>query len=337
MNLAISKRVLTDVESSRMYNVLTRFGKVIPGSQPLGTKWTLSEDIYYQFIYNTATAMKYVLMGTTKCWVYTSSTPTEKTPTAPFTNSKPLWKGATILHNSAPVAVVTNFGSNYPHYYDGGAGLFVPVTNAPYGRTFCGYLGRLFLGNVFDSGAGAWRPNRLQWSAFTDITHWDYATYLSAGYYDLNNNLDPIYNIAVTLSNILIIFRRFSIYVAYPNALAENPISERYNNEHGVIAPNTIQKVGDSFFYLGEDDAYQFTLDGGSVSIGMKIREELFSTYKPSSILYAWSFNDFLNKEYYLVVEQNDSTYRAYIYNYEQNSWTMQNFESNLSLGVWYA
>jgi hypothetical protein len=338
INLSLSKRILTESEASRMYNVLPRFGKIVPGSQKEATaKWTLGEDIYLQFAYNTVTDRKYVLMGTTKCWVYTSTSPTEKTPAAPFTNSQPIWKGATLLHNSSPVVVVTNFGNDYPHYYDGGGGLFIPLTNAPKVRTFCGYLGRIFTGNIYDSGGGVWRPNRIQWSAFTNLTYWDYATYPSAGYLDLNNSLDHIYNIEVAKSNILVIFRRFSIYIAYPNALAENPISDQFNNNHGIYAPNSLQRAGDMFFYLGDDDVYKFTLNEGSTSIGARIRDELFSLYSPAAILYVWSFLDSINKDYYLVTKLADNTYRAWIYNYEQDSWTLQDFETNISLGVWYA
>ena len=338
MNLATPKRTLSENESSRMNNVLSRFGKIVPGFQKNSTAlWTLAEDIYHQFIYNTVSAQKYVLMGTTKCWVYSATSPTEKTPAAPFTNAFPLWKGATLLHNSAPVVVVTNFGDDYPHFYDGGAGLFVALTNAPKVCTFCGYLGRIFTGNVYDSGASAWRPNRIRWSAFTDLTHWDYATYLSAGYLDLNDNLDPIYNIEKATGNILAIFRRHSVYLGYPSAYAENPIADQFNNDHGIIAPNTLQRAGDQFFYLGEDDIYRFTVSGGSTGIGARIREEFFATYDPAAILRTWSFLDYLNKEYYLVVKLATTAYRAWIYNYEQESWTMQDFDTNISLGYWYA
>lgn len=337
MNLAIPKRKLSDIEASRMFNVLTRFGKVVPGSQKNVTKWTTSEDIYLQFIYETVAAQQYILMGTTKCWVFASAALTEKTPAAPFTNVQPLWKGDTLLHNSAPVVVVTNFGNDYPHYYDGGAGLFIPLTNAPKARTFCGHLGRIFVGNVYDATAVAWRPNRIQWSAFTNLTYWDYATYFSAGYEDLNDSLDHIYNLMVAKNGVLVVFRRNSVWLCYPNTLAEKPITGYPNNDHGIIAPNSLQRAGDLFFYLGDDDIYQFTVDGGSVGIGARIRDELFATYSPANVLYAWSFHDFLNKEYYLVLKQADATYRSYIYNYEQQSWTMQNFENYISLGVWYA
>ena len=341
MNLALSKRTLTEIESSSMYNVLSRFGMIIPSSQKSVLKWTLTEDIYYQFIYDIVASQKYVMMGTTKCWVYTSTSPTEKTPATPFTNSAPIWKGATLMHNSLPVAVVTNFGNDYPHYYDGGAGLFVPLTNAPKARTFCGYLRRMFVGNVYDAGGSVWKPNRIQWTGFTDLTHWDYATYPSAGYLDLDDNLDPIYDIEITSGNVLVVFRRKSVYVCYPGTLAENPIYEQYNNNHGLFAPNTVQRVGDAFYYWGEDDVYRFTTDGGSVSIGAKVRNEILSLYNPTYVLHAWSFIDILNKEYYLIIRVADvnqnPVYRAFVYNYEQDSWSAQDFENYLSLGVWYA
>ena len=341
MNLALSKRALSEIESSGMFNVLSRFGKIIPSSQKSILKWTLGEDIYSQFIYDTVSALKYVMMGTTRCWVYTATTPTEKTPATPFTNATPIWKGATLIHNGSPVAVVTNFGNDYPHYYDGGAGLFVPLTNAPKARTFCGHLNRMFVGNVYDADLSVWRPNRIRWSTFTDLTHWDYATYLSAGYLDLNDTLDHIYNIDKTSGNVLVVFRRKSIWVCYASTLAENPIYEVYSNSHGIFAPNTVQHEGDTFYYWGEDDVYKFTVDGGSVSIGSRVRDSILASYNPAYVLYAWSFIDILNKEYYLIIRVADvnqnPVYRAYIYNYEQESWSAQDFENYLSLGVWYA
>lgn len=336
MNLATPKRTLTENEASRMFNVLSRFGKIMPGSQKLTLKWILEELIYHQFTYNTVTNPIYMLMDTTRAWAYLTGAPTEVTPVAPFTNTQPLWKGATLLHNSSPVAVVTNFGNDYPHFYNG-TGVFTPITNAPKARSFCGYLGRMFTGNVYDSDISLWRPNRIQWSAFTDLTLWDYGVNISAGYLDLNDDLDPIYNIEKTTSNLLVVFRRRSIYVCYSNALAENPITDQYSNDHGIVAPNTLQRVGGMFFYLGEDDIYSFTTSEGSISIGTRIRDELLSLIDPSTILHSWSFLDYLNKEYYLVLKHLDGLYYAWIYNYEQQSWTMQHFEDYVSLGMWYA
>jgi hypothetical protein len=244
-----------------------------------------------------------------------------------------MWKGKTLVTGSAPVAVVNNYGIDKPHYYDGGAGVFAPLTNAPSTRNFTGWGGRMLAANVY--GGSAWYINRLQWSKINDITTW--TGDISCGYLDLTDESDAILNIEVTTGNIVLIFRRNSVYLGTPNSDVTNPMSSQFLSAYGILAPFSLQRVGNNFFYLGDHDVYLIRGYEEPIGVGAKIREDLFAGMDSSKVQYAWSFVDKVNQLYYLVMRQNDATWRAWIFNYEQNSWTYQDFTGIYSVGEWYA
>ena len=333
MNLAVPRRELPENAGSGISGVLPLLGHLSPGYQPSVLKLTLGEDIYHINQY-TATAPLLMLMGTTRCWSYNGAAATERTPGVPFVNLPPIWGSTTLLHNGAPVFVSNNFGENYPYYWDGVGGTMVVVANAPQMRTFCGWQGRLWGGNIFDPVGGVWLVNRMEWSGVGDITDW---AGISWGLLDLTDDNDPIYRLEKTSGEILCIFRRRSIYVGLPNAIVTNPVGERFLTNRGVYAPNSLQRSGDDFFYMGDDDVYRFNVNEKSVSIGRPIRKELFRLLDHSKVLYVWSFHDSSNKLYYLVTKLTDATFRAWIYNYEQECWAIQAFANYIALGEWYA
>lgn len=334
MNSAFPKPTVPETEATNMSGCLTSLGHIVPGFVANTEKWTVSEVVRYMFKYYGATE-KLVLLGNTKCWVYSATTPTEKTPTPAFTSQTyQMWKGKTLISASAPVAVINNYGFDKPHYYDGGAGAFLILTNAPAMRNFCGWGGRMLGANVFDV---SWLVNRLQWSKLNDVTIWSVGADISCGSLDLFDESDAIQNIEVTTGNIVIIFRRNSIYLGLPNSDVTNPMQSQYLSSYGILAPFSLQRAGNTFFYLGDGDVYTIVGYEEPTSIGFKIRETLFATYDPATIQYAWSFLDKVNHLYYLVLRQLDTTWKAWIYNYEQQSWSYQDLSGIYSIGEWYA
>jgi hypothetical protein len=274
-----------------------------------------------------------VICCNTKVYIYTSSSPTDKTPATPFTSQTyQMWKGRTLINSSAPVAVINNYGIDKPHYYDGGAGLFLILTNAPFVRNFCGWGGRMLTANVY---SGSWLVNRLQWSKLNDVTTW--TGDISCGYLDLFDDSDAIHNIEVTTGNVVLIFRRNSIFLGVPNSDVSNPMGSQFLSSYGILSPFSLQRIGNNFFYLGDGDVYTINGYNEPTGIGSKIREDLVRYLDPSAVSYAWSFLDKINHLYYLVMKQLDTTWRAWIYNYEQQSWSYQDLTGITSIGDWYA
>jgi len=336
MNVAQPLRTLTDGEASYILGCLSSYGHLLPGFEastqqyaPAGAWAGFTQNIRHMFRYYGATDTL-VLLGNTKIWVQTTGVPIEKTPAIALTTTT-RWKGRTLVDANLPVAVINNYGLDVPHYWGGGSGLFIPIPNAPKTKAFCGWLGRMLNGNVYDT---AWYMNRLWWSGINDLT--DY-TSLSSGYLDLEGESDAILNLEVTTGNVVLIFRRKSIYLGVPISFVENPIGSQYLSSYGLLAPDSVQRAGVDFFYLGDSDVYAISQYDAPVSIGVKVRKEIFALADPAHISEAWSFLDSMNKLYYLIITLKDATTRAWIFNFEQKSWTTQNFTGIFSLGTWHA
>lgn len=335
MNLASPKVSVGPEGSTGMSGCLTTLGHITPGFVQTTEKWVagITETPRHLFTYFGATETLVILCDT-KCYVVTTGVPVVKTPSTPFTTQPySIWHGRTLIHSSVPVAVVNNYGIDSPKYYDGGGGLFITVTNAPSCRTFCGWVGRMLSGNVYVSAT--WYVNRLAWSAINNITDWTYT--VSSGYLDLNDESDAIQRIETTSGNVVIILRRKSVWLGLPNSNVFNPMFSQFLSSKGIRAPNSVQKQGNTIFYMSDSDIYAIEGYAEPQSIGFNVRTDLFKLADPATISYSWSFIDSVNKLYYLVVRLLDSTWRAWIFNYEQGSWSMQDFSNIFALGEWYA
>ena len=316
-----------------MMNMLIRSKGLIPANQAGAIEFSLSEAIRGAVRY-LSTVSYLVLLGTTKCWVKTAGTPIEKTPTPPFTYmTDPLWHGFSMLHGGTQVVIVSNSGVDFPHYWDGGSGSFIPVSAAPKAKTYIGFLGRLVAGAVYDPGPAVWYINRLQWSEMDTITSWPLVG--TSGYVDLVDEGDLIQRLWRAQANLLRILRRHSVWSAVPTANAFNPITLQYISSDGIFAPSSLQDIGqDTCIYMGEKDVYVLT--GTTSPIGRKIRDELFAEADPARLAYAWSFKDSTTKEYYLVVDLLGGGSRAYFYYWVDNTWTRQSLTGITCLVEWY-
>jgi len=334
MNQASPKPNVPPEAATEMSGCLTALGHVIPGFKQSTEMWAghVSEIPRYIFTYFGYTETL-VLLCNTKAYIVTTADAVDKTPATPFTTQTySIWRGQTLLHANTPVAVVNNYGINVPHYYDGGSGLFVPVTGAPQCKAFCGWVGRMLTANIYVSGV--WYVNRLQWSTINNILDWPLTG--SSGFLDLADDSDAILRLEMTSGNIVIILRRKSIHLGIPNALVTNPIGTQFLSARGLRAPNSVQKEGNNLYYMGDSDIYRIAGTAEPESIGMAIRTNLFKLADPATLSYVWSFLDNVNKLYYLVVRLLDTTWRAWIFNFEQNSWSMQDFTGISSVGEWY-
>lgn len=230
-------------------------------------------------------------------------------------------------------------------------------------RTIIGYLNRLVLGNVYEAvyklqpdynNSGAmtyilaveeWYLNRIRWAAEASVTVW---TGQTAGFYDLPNQGDGIRRFGVFQDLTMLAFRDKSVYIITPSKdpyqllVDQGPLTNR-----GIWAANSLQQVRatprssdprfrlteeESFIYLGHDDIYRIDARGGE-SIGTPIRVEFFNTVDPTKLLNAWSFQDTADKKYYLVTILKDGTQHAWIYDWEEKTWSRQDFLDYTSVG----
>ena len=313
-------------DSPYVENVLLHFRKVEPGKVTASTEeFTLDEAIHYAFKYRGSTQYL-ILLGDTKCWRKNSGNPVEKTPSPAFTTqTNHEWEGFTMLHSASPVAVVSN-GVDKPHYYDGGAGNFAVLSNAPVMKCIAPYLSRLFGGQ-----AGGYL-NRIEWSAEGDITTWSGDTW---GQLDLPDEADGIMRLGWLRGNFLLVVREESVGVLNPTGDPEDPVAYQPRFSRGACSRNSFSRIENAYIYLGYEDVY--ICDGASLqNVGTPIRRELFSTADASKLQYAWSFVDKRDKDYYLVTTLDDGTQRAWIYNYEQGVWSQQDLTDYTFLARWY-
>lgn len=331
LNKASPARGLQENQSPYINNARVVVEKISP-SKTLGTTdfTPTDETVYGLFIYWSTTPY-IIALEKTKVYVKASGSAVAKTPSTPFTDSTtPMWDGFTMLHSDAPVMVVNNRGLDKPHYWDGGAGLFLILTNAPLSRCLIGHLGSLYSANNYSSGA--WHPNRLEWSDYGDITTWSGIT---SGDLYLTDEGDDIYRLGRYPGRVLGIFRRHSIYLGLPTGDYSNPIAEQPLWKHGIYAPNTLQPVENAYIFMGDDDVY-IAGQANFESVGLAIRQDLFRNADPDKLFYAWSYMDKRAKEYYLVTDMKDGTRRGWIFNWEQKTWTHQDMTGYECLCTWW-
>lgn len=339
LNTARSSRRLSDSESPSMESVLIRTDRVVPSKEAAGSAvYDVDENIHHAFQFRATNITWLIMCQDTKIEVDSTGTAVDKTPSSPFTtNTLPQWQGYSMLNGATPVAVINKLGFDKPHYWDGGAGDFLPLSSAPKVYTIVPYLGCLYTGFVYTSGE--WWQSRIQWSDQLDITAWGGAT---SGYLDLTDVGDAIVRLAVLPGHILMALRQHSVWLCPPTGNPEDPIGSQHLANSGIWAPNSLQplvRAQDQIFdyiYLGFDDFYMVN-QGGAIGFADKIREQFFLDTEPEKLELAWSFIDKRTKDYYLVADLKDGTKRAYIYNYEEKTWAQQDMTGYTCLVSWYA
>jgi len=333
LNSTSPVRTLAEGEASYLWDTYPKMGRLEPCKRHTDVVYDLSatanQIVYHMYVYEGAVAWLCMFCDT-KVYVDNTGTPVDKTPSTPFTSTTHhRYEAYTMLTSGSPVAVCNNFGTDKPHYWDGGGGLFLILTDSYKGKCCVPFLGSLFMGHSFESST--WYPNRLRWSDSGDITAWSGIT---SGWYDLENEGDEIRRLGV-LGRILWAFRKNTVYRIPPTGNFLAPIEDHIYAGRGLAAPFSLQRIEEAgFLFLSDDDVY---LCGPSVwqGVGSRIRKELFATADPAKLLYAWSALDPREKRYYLVTDMKDATVRAWIYNYEENNWTMQDFTGYSSLIKW--
>jgi len=330
LDMATSPRDLPDGKSPYLRDVLVRMGNLSPANtaESVAIVSTPTEIIRHCAPYNTGVSQYLMLLASTKAWALSAGGCADVTPSTAFTATT-RWEAYSMMNNVAPVVVVNN-RLDKPHYWNGSS-VFQELVDSYKAQTCIGYLNRLFLGYTYET---SWLANRIRWSKEADITDFLDDT---AGFYDLQDEGDPIRRYGRVAGNILFIFREGSIYRAYPTSDPLDPIAvSGPQTAKGIWAPNSLQRVEDGFFYLGPDDIYGIS-ESTHQGVGWPIRAALFQDTDPAHLTKAWSFLDSRNKEYYLITTLKDATQHAWIFNWEQKVWSRQDFSDYSALGDWFA
>jgi len=198
-------------------------------------------------------------------------------------------------------------------------------------KAMTAFAGRLLGGNVSADGS-TWYANRLQWSVQEDLTTWADTT---DGTLDLRNWADPIVRLMKLRSDLVVVYRRHSTWLAVETGDPTDAIASWHTRYEGLWAANSLQAIGMKHIFLGYDDVYTF--DGVQMDpVGARIRKDLFLLSDEDSLQNAWSFADARAKNYYLVTTLAAGGQRAWIYDWEEGKWSTQNFTDYTSLGTWY-
>lgn len=181
----------------------------------------------------------------------------------------------------------------------------------------------------FTEEQGYTNPQRVQWSDTAGPETWNSG---NAGFVDLVDTPDWIQGF-VELAGDLYVFKERSIYLfaytGYP--VIWNPVSRVKGV--GLLAPKSIENLGDEVIFLGSDNVYTF--DGRVLtSIGGPIWEALFSgqaKHGREALSNARGVYVEELEEYWLCIED-----RIYAYHFPTKTWWIRRApDSVTSVSVW--
>jgi hypothetical protein len=224
-------------------------------------------------------------------------------------------------------------------------GIWYPKYRA---RTIVHYLNRLCLGNVEERTSitqAEWYLNRIRFAKEASVSEWNVRT---AGFVDLFDHGNAIMRMGVVGVKDLFVFRDKSVDRVAPHPDALHVMKDvGVQTTHGIWSPGSLQKVyatprasdprfrlidEESFIYLGRDDFYRIDLSTCE-SIGQPIRREFFNAVNDGLLAQAWSFQDSADKKYYFVCRLKDATQHAWIYDWEEKTWSRQDFSDYSTVG----
>lgn len=342
LNTALPMKDIPDNTLTRAENVHIVGGQVCAGwYKQAAVLIPLTNKAFSAFIYEgTPPSLVFCSSANVYVTVGRGTSETDRTPGGGLSSQTyPLWSGSSIQDGSGHKIVLCN-AKDRIMYWDGATADFNLISAAPYMKYVAGFLGRAIGLNIYH--AGEWLGNRIEWSAQGDVTDWSGVTW---GNLDLENERDTCIAGSSTKEDLIgakrigrfFVFRRHSVYLIEPTGNPEDPMAAKVLFRKGIVAQNSVQRLpDDSHIYLGYDDVYQVTTDGGE-GIGYPIRGDLFDEADFDNIKYAWSYYDSLNKRYYVVLQNDADAYQTgWCYNIEEKHWTKHNFQDFTFLVRWY-
>lgn len=190
-------------------------------------------------------------------------------------------------------------------------------------RAVATFSDRLLLLGTNEDGTSL--PYRVRWSELGKIDEFNEAE--GGGYTDLTGDPGGLQG-AELLGNWLAVYGANSIwlgtYVGGNVVFAFNRIIPNA----GTRAPRTVKDLGNAHIFMGRDDIYHF--DGTTLTpIGRRIRDELFSGMNPDDHVKCFAALNRDDHLYRLYVPYSaDYASRCYIYDYQQNTWTMDTVDT---------
>lgn len=221
--------------------------------------------------------------------------------------------------------IVTN-GKDKPRYWDGGAGLFLNLENAPSwaapvaGFVTCkdikSFYNRLVMINVTGSSEA---PFSVYYSILNSLVDF---TASGSGAFLLSNASGPLRR-CEPLADRLVIYSDEGIdTMQYVGGTTTLFTFEHVSNDTRILGPRTVVNVGAFHLYLGRENIKQF--DGSRLSrdfadaISRTYREEIFLDIRHR----AFSFIDTAKGNLYFAVPVDSSTTIFYLCEYDQTDFT---------------
>ena len=192
-------------------------------------------------------------------------------------------------------------------------------------RAVATFADRILLLGTWEGGDEV--SQRVRWGEFGKLEEFNESE--GGGYADLTDDPSGIYG-AELLGNVLVIYCGHSIWqCVYIGGSVVYHFSRLVPNT-GCQAPRTIAGSGFEHFFMGEDDIYRF---GGQqpIPIGKRIRDDLFRKVSRDNRMNAFAAINRSDNEYRLYVPLGNTAgdiTRAYIYNYQQDTWSMDDVKN---------
>ena len=188
-------------------------------------------------------------------------------------------------------------------------------------RAVISFFDRLLLLGTNEDGTAY--PYRVRWGELGKTSEWKESE--GGGYYDLVEDPSGIQG-AELLGNWVVIYCGQSIWLGmYVGGIVVNSFNRVVPNM-GCRAPRTVIDLGGEHVFMGEDDVYRFNGGSNPLGVGEAIRDELYGGVARKHHRRCFAALERERKLYHLYVPYGNSAgniTRAYIYDYEAGTWTI--------------
>lgn len=222
--------------------------------------------------------------------------------------------------------------------WDGSGSIeYLGVSGGPETAKYIGYFGAVGLERFFaawttDSGDSL--PQTIELSDAGDAESW------SGAFYDLLQKNDEIVGVEI-LKDRLVIYKKKSISLAYPDPSASDVATDPYNIIQDVIIDveiptgRTVVNFGDYHIFMAMDNIYKFN-GIGIEPIGSEVINTMKNEWNGEYIHHSFAINipqENLYALFYPVLSEFDETdmrtsypNKAVVFNYVENTWTIWTF-----------
>ena len=193
------------------------------------------------------------------------------------------------------------------------------------------FAGRLVTANTLESATR--HADRVRWTGYLQPTVWDPTSDPTAGFNDLVDTEGSITGLAA-LGSAAYIFKRNSITSMSETGLTTPSFTfQTVVDGLGTICGRSVQQVGHSLFFLGEDDVYKFSGTAMPESIGAPVRRYIQENLNYAAAHQAFAFLDQQHSEYWLCLPLGTAAWasHAFVFNWAEGTWAVMDLPATVA------